>query len=135
MTDNATRKLPTAGHFSPLGYVSWMMDYHAIHGHDIASFDTSGTRKSRPPRRCFIRLREAHDCVDRLPTVAASQALQDLEDESSTYIPTGLDKLDKTLLGFEATGPDPNSPRRGGLKRRQVTEVWGPPGSGKTALG
>lgn len=50
MANNATRELPTAGDFSPLGYVSWMMDYHAIHGHDIASFDTSGTRKSRPAR-------------------------------------------------------------------------------------
>lgn len=83
----------------------------------------------------LVCLCEAHDCVDRLPTVAASQALQDLEDESSIFIPTGLDKLDKTLLGFEASGPDPSSARRGGLKRRQVTEVWGPPGSGKTALG
>ncbi|KAF4587377.1 hypothetical protein GQ602_004070 [Ophiocordyceps camponoti-floridani] len=84
------------------------MDYHAIHGHDISSFDLRGTH--------------------RLPTVAASQALDELQDQP---LPTGLDRLDRALT----TSNDPEIFRgRGGFRRGQVTEIWGPPGSGKTAL-
>lgn len=91
-----------------------MDNYHAIHGHDRASFDTPGTH--------------------RLPTVSASQALDELRDDTSSLIPTGLDDLDQALLGavsIDAQG----SPQHGGVKRGQVTEIWGPPGTGKTALG
>ncbi|RCI09425.1 hypothetical protein L249_3756 [Ophiocordyceps polyrhachis-furcata BCC 54312] len=77
------------------------MDYDSFHGKDIASFD----------------LRDTH----RLPTVAASQALEEFEKDP---LPTGLDRLDRAL----------SSGHRGGFKRGQVTEVWGPPGAGKTAF-
>ncbi|PHH87465.1 hypothetical protein CDD83_8842 [Cordyceps sp. RAO-2017] len=83
------------------------MDYHAVHGHDLSSFDAPGTH--------------------RLPTVAASQALDDLEHELALPLSTGLDSLDRALVGADAG-------RRGGIERGQVTEIWGPPGTGKTAL-
>ncbi|CEJ84868.1 hypothetical protein VHEMI03600 [[Torrubiella] hemipterigena] len=87
------------------------MDYHDVHGHDVASFDTTGTH--------------------RLPPIDASQALEQLEDEKSQPISTGITKLDKILLD---TAPF-NPASLGGIQRGQVTEVWGPPGSGRTALG
>ncbi|KAK5998576.1 hypothetical protein PT974_00957 [Cladobotryum mycophilum] len=90
------------------------MDYHAIHGHDIASFDTPSTH--------------------RLPTIAASQALDELKDDHAVHISTGIDALDKALLSFEPVDSQ-ESALNGGIKRGQVTEVWGPPGCGKTALG
>lgn len=90
------------------------MDYHAIHGHDRASFDTCDTH--------------------RLPTVAASQVLDELQDHTSSLISTGLANLDQALLG-PASVDAQDSTRQGGIKRGQVTEIWGPPGSGRTALG
>ncbi|OTA06566.1 rad55 [Trichoderma parareesei] len=90
------------------------MDYHAIHGHDIASFDTS-------------------ESTHRLPTVPASQAWEELKACPATHISTGLDALDRALLGDAADSQD--AAVKGGVKRGQVTEIWGPPGCGKTALG
>ncbi|KAL7823009.1 P-loop containing nucleoside triphosphate hydrolase protein [Trichoderma gracile] len=90
------------------------MDYHAIHGHDIASFDTS-------------------ESTHRLPTVPASQAWEELKASPATHISTGLDALDRALLGDAADSQD--AAVKGGFKRGQVTEIWGPPGCGKTALG
>lgn len=49
------------------------------------------------------------------------------------HIATGLESLDKALLG-PATAESDDSTRHGGVKRGQVTEIWGPPGTGKTAL-
>jgi len=86
-----------------------MMDYHAIHGHDISSFDLPSTH--------------------RLPTVSAAQALQDLEGDASNAIPTGLAALDASLSpGLDNVG-------HGGIQKGHVTELWGPPGAGKTAFG
>ncbi|KAL7916016.1 P-loop containing nucleoside triphosphate hydrolase protein [Trichoderma velutinum] len=91
------------------------MDYHAIHGHDIASFDTSSS-------------------THRLPTVAASQAWEDLKAGPATHISTGLETLDRVLLGIDSADSQ-DAASQGGVKRGQVTEIWGPPGCGKTALG
>ncbi|SPQ25214.1 b197b9cd-a334-45db-b0c3-e1fda643d47c [Thermothielavioides terrestris] len=86
-----------------------MMDYHAIHGHDVSSFDLPSTH--------------------RLPTVSAAQALEDLEGDDSNFISTGLAALDASLRsGLDGSGP-------AGIRKGHVTEVWGPPGAGKTALG
>ncbi|KAK3307497.1 P-loop containing nucleoside triphosphate hydrolase protein [Chaetomium strumarium] len=85
------------------------MDYHAIHGHDISSFDLPSTH--------------------RLPTVSAAQALQDLEGSDSYLISTGLAALDASLMSGLG-GSD-----RGGIQKGHVTEIWGPPGAGKTAFG
>ncbi|PTB60812.1 hypothetical protein M431DRAFT_537882 [Trichoderma harzianum CBS 226.95] len=91
------------------------MDYHAIHGHDIASFDTSSS-------------------THRLPTVPASQAWEDLKAGPATHISTGLEALDRALLGIDSADSQ-DAASLGGVKRGQVTEIWGPPGCGKTALG
>lgn len=89
------------------------MDYHALHGHDVSSFDLPSTH--------------------RLPTVSAAEALEILNDDSSKYIPSGLDDLDRSLgLGLSESAPEAST---GGFVRGQVTEIWGPPGSGKTTLG
>ncbi|PHH69169.1 hypothetical protein CDD82_7950 [Ophiocordyceps australis] len=87
--------------------------YHSVHGHDRASFDAPHTH--------------------RLPTVAASQALDELHDDSALPISTGLQSLDRLLF---SPVPDQStiSRRHGGMKRGQVAEIWGPPGTGKTAL-
>jgi len=86
-------------------------DYHAIHGHDVASFDD---------------LPSTH----RLPTVSAAQALEECSGNELTHIPTGLEALDVALgAGLDGLG----SGR--GIPRGQVTEIWGPPGAGKTAFG
>lgn len=71
---------------------------------------------------------------DRLPTVTASAALEELESDHSAYISTGLEHVDRALAG-KPPGSDEGSLVRGGVRRGQVTEVWGPPGSGKTAFG
>ncbi|KAK1752131.1 P-loop containing nucleoside triphosphate hydrolase protein [Echria macrotheca] len=87
-----------------------MMDYHAIHGHDVSSFDLPSTH--------------------RLPTVSAAQALQDLEAGRSTSVPTGLEALDCALRsGLDDTASG------GGIQKGHVTEIWGPPGVGKSTFG
>ncbi|KJZ79835.1 hypothetical protein HIM_00549 [Hirsutella minnesotensis 3608] len=89
------------------------MDYHSIHGRDISSFGIPDTH--------------------RLPTVAASQALDSLKREPVTSLTTGIDRLD-SALGSASHDFTENSTHCGGIKRGQVTEVWGPPGTGKSAL-
>ncbi|KAK3398747.1 putative RAD55 protein [Sordaria brevicollis] len=88
------------------------MDYHERHGHDVASFDD---------------LPSTH----RMPTVSAADALDDLNDgDNSPFIPTGLEALDAALkpsLDIDIAS--------GGVQKGQVTEIWGPPGVGKTAFG
>ncbi|KAG6287459.1 hypothetical protein E4U46_004080 [Claviceps purpurea] len=92
---------------------SWEMDYHSIHGHDVSSFVIPSTH--------------------RLPTVQASQVLNSLQDSETLYISTGLDKLDQALIpkSVQEAG---NSSNQGGVKRGQVTEIWGPPGTGRTSI-
>lgn len=110
------------------------MDYHAIHGHDIASFDTSSsTRKLPQAGRGGNRLISVV-LSDRLPTVPASQAWEDLKAGPATHISTGLEDLDRALLGIDSADSQ-DAALQGGVKRGQVTEIWGPPGCGKTALG
>lgn len=69
--------------------------------------------------------------LDRLPTVTASAALEELKQDQTIHISTGLDELDKHLQDASSSA----SQVSGGVKRGQVTEIWGPPGTGKTALG
>ncbi|KAL2121490.1 hypothetical protein VTJ04DRAFT_5517 [Mycothermus thermophilus] len=85
------------------------MDYHAIHGHDVSSFDLPSTH--------------------RLPTVSAAQALDDLAGDKQSSISTSLPALDSLLH----PGTDPT--HFGGIQKGHVAEVWGAPGVGKTALG
>ncbi|KAK3324653.1 hypothetical protein B0T19DRAFT_464855 [Cercophora scortea] len=88
-------------------------DYHAIHGHDVSSFDLPSTH--------------------RLPTVSAARALEQFGGTELNLVPTGLDALD-AALGSSLNGLVPPG-GRGGVQKGQVTEIWGPPGAGKTALG
>ncbi|KXH31996.1 hypothetical protein CSIM01_02548 [Colletotrichum simmondsii] len=71
---------------------------------------------------------------DRLPTVSAADALEELDGGVARYVSTGIERLDGALISSSSLQtPDPTS--GGGLQRGQVTEIWGPPGSGKTAVG
>ncbi|KAF2198675.1 P-loop containing nucleoside triphosphate hydrolase protein [Delitschia confertaspora ATCC 74209] len=67
----------------------------------------------------------------RLPTVSASQALHNIKSRGFRAISTGLTELDKHLFPYGL----PGSIIQGGLVRGKVTEVYGPPGVGKTAFG
>ncbi|KAK8042710.1 hypothetical protein PG994_013193 [Apiospora phragmitis] len=88
------------------------MESHSIHGRDISSFDLPSTH--------------------RLPTVSAAEALEDLRTDRSRYVSTGHSSLDQALV--EST-TDADSSLPGGFQKGQVTEIWGPPGSGKTTFG
>jgi RecA/RadA recombinase len=69
-----------------------------------------------------------------MPTVSAAQALQDLKTSPTRRCSTGLPNLDAALQSqdHEVPGGDPLS---GGVSRGKITEFYGPPGVGKTALG
>ncbi|ROV91691.1 hypothetical protein VMCG_09271 [Cytospora schulzeri] len=90
------------------------MDYHERHGHDASSFDLPSTH--------------------RLPTVSAAQALDELDGDASKHVSTSLPDLDRALTG-NASGLSSEQDEKGGIQKGQVTEIWGPPGVGKTALG
>ncbi|KAI0600946.1 P-loop containing nucleoside triphosphate hydrolase protein [Biscogniauxia sp. FL1348] len=78
----------------------------ATHAQDVSSFDLTSTH--------------------RLPTVSAADALESLDTDPTRFISTGLPALDEALN--HASPPHP------GIRRGQVVEVWGPPGSGKTTF-
>lgn len=88
-----------------------------------------------PLTRPFSSLKLTKRLPDRLPTVSASAALDELASDAGVHIPTGLAELDKALAVNsplqQVVGNDPP----GGITRGQVTELWGPPGAGKTAFG
>lgn len=69
-----------------------------------------------------ITLHDADPILDRLPTFSASQALEDLNTAAPVLGPirTGVPAVDD-LFGS-------------GLELGKVTELWGPCGSGKTAV-
>lgn len=69
--------------------------------------------------------------IDRLPTVSASQALQTLQAKGSRAVSTGIPQLDEAL----APRALPGRIVSGGYPRGKVTEIFGPPGVGKTAFG
>ncbi|KAI9902762.1 hypothetical protein N3K66_002114 [Trichothecium roseum] len=90
------------------------MNYHSIHGHDVASFETTD--------------------YHRMPTVSASAALNRLKTAPNISISTGLQHLDSAIQYNNAEGTQDQS-NLGGVKRGQVTEIWGPPGTGVTTMG
>ncbi|KAF2847042.1 P-loop containing nucleoside triphosphate hydrolase protein [Plenodomus tracheiphilus IPT5] len=67
----------------------------------------------------------------RLPTVSASQALQNLNARGGRTVSTGISQLDKVLSAPSLPGHD----AAGGYMRGKVTEVFGPSGVGKTSFG
>lgn len=72
--------------------------------------------------------------ADRLPTVSAAQALEDISTDPRRFISTSIRALDNALVSVRTDDGDASS-GLGGFQRGQVAEIWGPPGSGKTAFG
>ncbi|KAK6585286.1 hypothetical protein PZA11_002013 [Diplocarpon coronariae] len=89
------------------------MDYNTIHGPGFSNFSSP--------------------LAHRMPTVSAAQALQDLSSSSTRCISTGLHFLDCCLQNKEQSFSTTESVF-GGVSRGTVTEIYGPPGVGKTAL-
>ncbi|KAH7035448.1 P-loop containing nucleoside triphosphate hydrolase protein [Microdochium trichocladiopsis] len=81
---------------------------------DVASFDLSSTH--------------------RMPTVSAAQVLDDLGEQRSRFVSTGLDDLDEALTPLLSVSGQDQATAPRGLETSQVVEIWGPPGSGKTAF-
>ncbi|KAF3767635.1 hypothetical protein M406DRAFT_41369 [Cryphonectria parasitica EP155] len=73
---------------------------------------------------------------DKTTTISAARALDERNDAVyvSPFVPTGLPDLDQALLESSVSAPD-GVGVKGGMARGQITELWGPPGVGKTALG
>ncbi|KAH7552342.1 P-loop containing nucleoside triphosphate hydrolase protein [Bipolaris maydis] len=67
----------------------------------------------------------------RLPTVSASQALQNFNARGARTVSTGITQLDKVLSVPAPLGHDAS----GGYTRGKVTEIFGPSGVGKTTFG
>ncbi|KAL2279514.1 hypothetical protein FJTKL_13390 [Diaporthe vaccinii] len=91
------------------------MEYHERHGHDVCSFDLPSTH--------------------RLPTVSAAQALEDLDANVSRFVSTNLPDLDKALAASAASSFPSEEANPAGIQKGHLTEIWGPPGVGKTAFG
>lgn len=70
--------------------------------------------------------------ADRLPTISAIDALNNVTSAQHPAISTGLPTLDRILQGQRA---DLASQETGGLSRGSVTEIYGPPGAGKSTFG
>ncbi|KAJ9629827.1 hypothetical protein H2203_002208 [Taxawa tesnikishii (nom. ined.)] len=68
----------------------------------------------------------------RLPTVSASDALKSLQANGPRTVATGLGSLDSLLSNKGDVLL--STTHAGGLERGKITEVWGPPGAGKTAF-
>lgn len=72
--------------------------------------------------------------LDRLATVSASEALQEASElVDRDGIKLGLEHLDALLSGSASTA---NASKTGpaGILRGEVTEIYGPPGAGKSTL-
>lgn len=71
-----------------------------------------------------------------MPTVSAAQALQELKTSPTRCISTGLTTLDLALQNNDPLQVSTSADQSyGGIPRGQLTEIYGPPGVGKTALG
>lgn len=107
------------------------MDYNSIHGPGQSNFSSPIARKYS---HLTLAPYTANQTIpDRMPTVSAAQALQDLKTSPTRCISTGLSLLDCALQNREPAFTDAET-LYGGVSRGKVTEVYGPPGVGKTAL-
>ncbi|KAL6896470.1 P-loop containing nucleoside triphosphate hydrolase protein [Trichoderma evansii] len=86
------------------------------------------------PVLTFQARRVSVSCAGLAGICANKGALEDLKADPAAHISTGLAALDCALLGLDSEDSQ-NITVHGGVKRGQVTEIWGPPGCGKTALG
>jgi ABC-type dipeptide/oligopeptide/nickel transport system ATPase subunit len=69
-----------------------------------------------------------------MPTVSAAQAIQNLTTSPDRHIPTGLPSLDVCLQN-RAVNLSSDDGLPAGVTRGRVTEIYGPPGVGKTTIG
>jgi len=76
-----------------------------------------------------------NDTSDRLPTISAADALAKLKNSATRCISTGLRDLDAVLQNRTVESVTADEAFRGGISRGRVTEIYGPPGVGKTTLG
>ena len=97
-------------------------------GSEEAALLSSTSRKHLRLTRLYAY---ADRVIDRLPTVPASQALQNFTSRGARTVSTGITQLDKVLSTPSLPGHDAS----GGYTRNKVTEVFGPSGAGKTAFG
>jgi hypothetical protein len=95
-----------------------------------AKFPLLRLRVRKAPLRLAGGIEADRRLEDRLPTVSAAEALRRLREAGGRVIPTGIPELDARLTGHALS-----SYGRGGIVRGQLTEVFGPPGCGKTAFG
>ncbi|MCJ1356863.1 MAG: hypothetical protein MMC33_006859 [Icmadophila ericetorum] len=85
---------------------------------------------AEPDRSNFSSPSSSH----RLPTISAIDALNNVTTTRHSAISTGLPALDRVLQGRKAhVGSQGEG--TGGLSRGAITEVYGPPGVGKTCFG
>ena len=70
-----------------------------------------------------------------MPTVSVAQALQNLGSTSDRCISTNLPLLDACLQNRDGNATDNTLSFGGGISRGRVTEIYGPPGVGKTTIG
>ena len=112
------------------------------HEPDVNNFSSPSTRKPMslvPSPVTWPKTDEVRSTPpqDRMPTVSASQALRDLNRPSRSRLSTGLAQLDHVQLDG-AAGCSPVEPStssaQGVVSRGQITEIYGPPGVGKTTL-
>jgi hypothetical protein len=109
------------------------MDYNSIHGPGISNFSSSSSPRMFPSS---LPLRNpSMTQTDRLATVSAAQALIDLNTSGTRCISTGLRDLDALLQNRDPGAVFEGNTFFGGVSRGKVTEIWGPPGVGKTVLG
>ena len=104
----------------------------------MADADVHNYSSSSPsPRKIhFILIQHGHWVLiseDRLPTLSASQALQNLSSTPARPISTGLPVLDAYLQGIEASGSQ-DGPGTGGVTRGEVTEVNASPQCPRASL-
>lgn len=95
---------------------------------DIHNYSSSSSRTSH---KSIIILNT--NLTDRLPTLSATQALQNLASTPCSPITTRLQHLDRLLQGREYGSPTQDD-LPGGIFKGEVTEIFGPPGVGKTSL-
>ena len=65
--------------------------------------------------------------LDRMPTISASAAFEEL-------LSRGPDNEISGLQSFDSLVQNGNDSTQVGFERGKVTELWGPSGAGKTAL-
>lgn len=109
----------------------------------VSTFSSPELRKSANTNLCWIRSVIAMNYLliiivaARVFSLPASQSLRaSASSQGPGALPTGLRRLDEALAPFPSYEfpESTQSQRVTGIPRGQVTEIYGPPGVGKTAV-